>query len=41
VIYGPGDPGVIHKPDEYIRIDDVIKSTEYLSQALIRTYLEK
>ena len=41
VIYGPGDPGVIHKPDEYIKIDDVIKSTEYLSQALIRTYLEK
>jgi len=41
VIYGPGDPGVIHKPDEYIKIEDVIKSTEYLSQALIHTYLEK
>jgi len=41
VIYGPGDPDVIHKPDEYIKIEDVIKSTEYLSQALIHTYLEK
>ena len=40
IIYGPGDPGVIHKPDEYIKIEDVIKSTEYLSQALIQTYLE-
>ena len=40
VIYGPGDPGVIHKPDEYITVEDVIKSTEYLSQALIQTYLE-
>jgi succinyl-diaminopimelate desuccinylase len=41
VIYGPGDPRVIHKPDEYIEIEDVIKSTDYLYQALIRTYLEK
>jgi len=40
VIYGPGDPGVIHKPNEYIKIEDVIKSTENLSQALIQTYLE-
>jgi len=41
VIYGPGDPGVIHKPDEYIEIGDVLKATEILSQALLQTYLEK
>jgi succinyl-diaminopimelate desuccinylase len=40
VIYGPGDPKVIHKPDEFIKIGDVIKSTEYLSQALLQTYLK-
>jgi succinyl-diaminopimelate desuccinylase len=40
VIYGPGDPGVIHKPNEYIMIEDVLKSTDYLSQALLRTFLK-
>jgi succinyl-diaminopimelate desuccinylase len=39
VIYGPGDPAVIHKPDEFIKIEDVIESTENLSQALLKTYL--
>jgi len=41
VIYGPGDPGVIHKPDEYIEIGDVLKATEILSQALLHTYIGK
>lgn len=40
VIYGPGDPGVIHKYNEYIKVDDVIKSSEYLSKAILQTYLE-
>jgi succinyl-diaminopimelate desuccinylase len=40
VIYGPGDPRVIHKPNEYIMIEDVVKSTEYLSQALLQTFLK-
>jgi succinyl-diaminopimelate desuccinylase len=40
VIYGPGDPGVSHKPNEYIIIEDISKATEYLTQALIQTYLE-
>lgn len=40
VIYGPGDPGVIHKPDEYIILEDISKATEDLTQALIQTYLE-
>ena len=40
VIFGPGDPKVIHKPDEFINIEDVIKSSEYLSQALLETYLK-
>ncbi len=40
VIYGPGDPGVIHKPDENIKIEDVINSTRYLSKALTQTYLD-
>ncbi|NHJ20688.1 MAG: M20 family peptidase [Candidatus Lokiarchaeota archaeon] len=39
VIYGPGDPSIVHKPNEYIVIEDVIKSTEYLSRALLRTFL--
>jgi succinyl-diaminopimelate desuccinylase len=39
VIYGPGDPSVIHKPDEYIIIEDIIKSKEFLTQALLQTFL--
>jgi succinyl-diaminopimelate desuccinylase len=39
VIYGPGDPEVIHKPDEFIKLEDVIESTINLSQALLKTYL--
>ncbi|MFX0074994.1 MAG: M20 family metallopeptidase [Candidatus Hermodarchaeota archaeon] len=41
VIYGPGDPSVIHKPDEHIKIEDVIKSKEFLSQALLHTFSKK
>lgn len=41
VIYGPGDPRVIHKYNEYIKVSDVIKSSEYLSKALLQTYIEK
>jgi succinyl-diaminopimelate desuccinylase len=39
VIYGPGDPRVIHKPDEYIKIQDVIKAKDFLTQALLQTFL--
>lgn len=41
VIYGPGDPEVIHKPNEFIVLEDVIRSTDYLSKALLQTFLLK
>ncbi len=40
VIYGPGNPEVVHRPNEFIVIEDVIKSSEYLSQALLETFLQ-
>ena len=41
VIFGPGDPRVIHKPNEYIKIEDVINSKEFLTQAIMQTFLKK
>jgi succinyl-diaminopimelate desuccinylase len=40
VIYGPGDPTVIHKEDEYIKIENVYKATDLLTEALLQTYLK-
>jgi succinyl-diaminopimelate desuccinylase len=39
VIYGPGDPEVIHKENEYIVLEDIFKSIEYLTKTLLETYL--
>lgn len=40
VIYGPGDPAVVHKENEYVKIDDVYKATEFLTKALLQTYVK-
>ena len=34
VIFGPGDPEVCHKPDEYIDIADVEKAKEYYKKII-------
>jgi succinyl-diaminopimelate desuccinylase len=41
IIYGPGDPRVVHRQDEHIKIEDVIQSKQYLTQALLQTFLQK
>jgi succinyl-diaminopimelate desuccinylase len=38
VIFGPGEPSVCHKPDEYIHIADVEKGTGYFEK-VIREFL--
>ena len=40
VIYGPGDPAVVHKENEYVKIKDVYKATELLTKALLQTYIK-
>jgi succinyl-diaminopimelate desuccinylase len=39
VIYGPGDPAVVHKENEYVVIKDVYRATKLLTKALLYTYL--
>ena len=39
VIFGPGQPSLCHKPDEYIDIVDLEKAVEYYT-AMIRSFLE-
>lgn len=36
LIFGPGDPGVCHKPDEYIEMADVEKAKDYYKQIIMR-----
>ena len=36
VIFGPGDPEVCHKPDEYIDIADVEKAKEYYKDIIVK-----
>ena len=36
VIFGPGDPEVCHKPDEYIDIADVEKATELYKDIIVK-----
>jgi succinyl-diaminopimelate desuccinylase len=38
IIFGPGDPSVVHKINEYISIEQVFKATELLTKALLNTY---
>ncbi|MFX0166315.1 MAG: M20 family metallopeptidase [Candidatus Hodarchaeota archaeon] len=40
VIYGPGNPNDVHKINESISLEQVYKATEYLNEALIKTYLK-
>jgi len=39
IIFGPGKPGLCHKPDEYIEIADVEKAVEYYENLII-SFLE-
>lgn len=41
VIYSPGDPNLIHKTDEYVVLQNLFNSTNYLTQALLETYLKE
>lgn len=38
VIFGPGNPNIIHKINEYVSIEDIFKATELLTNALIQTF---
>ncbi|MFX0003010.1 MAG: M20 family metallopeptidase [Candidatus Hodarchaeota archaeon] len=38
IIFGPGDPRVVHKPNEWVSLKQVFQATEYLTSALIKTY---
>ncbi|MFX1496414.1 MAG: M20 family metallopeptidase [Promethearchaeota archaeon] len=38
VIFGPGNPQVVHSIDEYIELDSVFKSTELLTESILQTY---
>jgi len=40
VIFGPGDPTIIHKPNEWIQLEQVYQATEFLIDALTKTYLK-
>ena len=39
LIYGPGDAQVIHRENEYVEIKDLVKCIDYLTKAIIKTYL--
>jgi len=36
VIFGPGNPQLAHKPDEYIEIDDLDKAVKYYKNIILR-----
>jgi acetylornithine deacetylase/succinyl-diaminopimelate desuccinylase-like protein len=36
VIFGPGNPGLCHKPDEYIEIADVEKAVGYYKDIILK-----
>lgn len=40
VIFGPGDPNIVHKPNEWIQLEQVFHATEFLIDALTKTYLK-
>lgn len=41
IIFGPGDPKIIHGYDERVKIKDVCNATKFLTRALISTYSKK
>ncbi|MFX1513727.1 MAG: M20 family metallopeptidase [Promethearchaeota archaeon] len=38
IIFGPGNPNVVHSTDEYIELDSVFKSSELLTETILQTY---
>ncbi len=40
LIYGPGNPNDVHKINESISLEQVYKATEYLNEALLKTYFK-
>ncbi|MFX0033291.1 MAG: M20 family metallopeptidase [Promethearchaeota archaeon] len=38
IIFGPGDPSIVHIVNEYIELKSVFKSTKSLTEAIIQTY---
>ncbi len=38
IIFGPGNPNIIHKVDEWISIEQVFKAIELLTKAFLKTY---
>lgn len=41
VIFGPGNPNNIHKIDEFIELEQIFQATEYLTHALLQTYIKE
>jgi succinyl-diaminopimelate desuccinylase len=39
ILYGPGNPEVIHSSNEYVQLEYLYKSTEFITKALLQTYL--
>jgi acetylornithine deacetylase/succinyl-diaminopimelate desuccinylase-like protein len=40
VIYGPGNPNDVHKINESISLEQIFLTTEFLTEALLKTYLK-
>jgi succinyl-diaminopimelate desuccinylase len=40
LIFGPGDAQVVHRENEFVEIEDLVKSIDYLTKALLKTYLK-
>lgn len=38
VIFGPGDPNIVHKPNEWISLEQVFQATEFLTETFLKTY---
>jgi len=38
IIFGPGDPAIVHTVNEYIELKSVFKSTKNLTEAMFQTY---
>ncbi|MBD3253907.1 MAG: ArgE/DapE family deacylase [Candidatus Lokiarchaeota archaeon] len=38
VIFGPGNPEVIHKVNEYVELNQIFSAIEYLTNSLLKTY---
>ena len=40
LIFGPGDAQVVHRENEFVEIKDIFKSIDYLTKALLKTFLK-